>query len=255
MFINRRDRIAAIAATVIGLTAAGTVAASAMSSVAVPTPTNGAIYGCVSNSSKMANRTLTGVQFSAKAFQNEGGCPSGTSAIAFNGTGPKGATGAAGTTGGSGISYVATHLEFVGPATIPTGGSFMTNSVRLDSDPGITLPAGTYLATLNAQATPRASGDTAQINPQFFVYSQLKNAAFTGDIFNVGAGALEPDGTNHDSYYSGSATFTIEQTTSLHVYAFGYDSDEGAGAYTLDHLTLTFVQETTSNSITPAAGK
>lgn len=186
-------------------------------------------------------------------------CPAGTTSIVLGAQGPagqKGATGAMGATGSpgpagspgapgpqgpSGVVSEKTD-DLGGVASVPTGGSFVANSTEVGS--GIALDAGTYLVTMNAKATPRASGDTAQIFPQFFLYNQVKNVAFTGDLLNIGAGALEPDGTNHDSYYSGAAIVTLTATTTLHVYAFGYDSDQGSGSYALDDLTVTVVQVT-----------
>ena len=35
---------------------------------------------------------------------------------------------------------------------------------------------------------------------------------------------------------------TLAADTTLHVLAFGYDSDRGAGSYQLDDLTITTVQ-------------
>jgi hypothetical protein len=84
--------------------------------------------------------------------------------------------------------------------------------------------------------------------PQFFVYDQVKNASFTGDLLNVGAGALESGGhTTIDSYYNGSGLITLTAATTLHVYPFGYDSDTSAGSYKLDDLSVTVIQ------VTPAA--
>ena len=157
-------------------------------------------------------------------------------------TGQQGIQGVKGDTGPSGV--VAAHTSNLGPlASVPTGGSFnaTTGAVEVGT---VNLPAGTFLVSLNAKATPRASGDTAQIFPQFFVYNQVKNPGFAGDLFNVGAGALEPDGTNHDSYFSGDSLITLASPTTLHVYAFGYDSDSGAGSYVLDGLTITTIQVT-----------
>ena len=79
-----------------------------------------------------------------------------------------------------------------------------------------------------------------EIFPQFFVYNQAANAAFTGDLFNVGSGALESGANaNIDSYFSGSSEITLTTATTLHIYAFGYDSDRSAGTYILDDLTVT----------------
>jgi hypothetical protein len=129
--------------------------------------------------------------------------------------------------------------------SVPTGGSFNANSVEAGT---IALGAGTYLVTLNAKATPNAAS-TAQVFPQFFVYDQVKNPAFAGDLFNVGAGALEPFNVDlahsHDSYYSGTDIITVPAGgQTLHVYAFGYDSDTSAGTYALDDLSVSVVQVT-----------
>lgn len=147
-------------------------------------------------------------------------------------------TGPAGPQGPSGV--VSTKTTDLGAmASVPTGGSFVTNAPEVGT--GISLEAGTYLISLNAKATPPSGGTgTVEIFPQFFVYNQVKNTAFTGDVLNVGSGALE-SGTHAtiDSYFSGAATVTLTQATTLHVYAFGYDSDTSAGHYILDDLSVT----------------
>lgn len=137
-----------------------------------------------------------------------------------------------------------TRTDLHGVTSVPTGGGFNANSTEVGT--GITLPAGTYLVTLNAKATPNAT-TTGQVFPQFFVYNQVKNSAFTGDLFNVGTGALEPFNVDvahsHDSYFSGTDQVVIPAGgQTLHVYAFGYDSDTGAGSYALDDLTITATQ-------------
>jgi hypothetical protein len=153
--------------------------------------------------------------------------------------GPAGPQGPAGTSGVLGVS-----VHDLGPqASVPTGGSFSAGSVDAGT---VTLTAGTYMVSLNAKATPDAAS-TAQVFPQFFVYDQVKNPAFAGDLFNVGAGALEPFNTtvsnSHDSYYSGTDVITVPATgETLHVYAFGYDSDQSAGTYALDDLTVSVTQ-------------
>jgi len=157
-------------------------------------------------------------------------------------TGPAGATGAAGPQGPSGVVATTTQ-DFPGPTEIATGGGFVANSTQVGT---VDLPAGTYLVSVTAKATPNASGDTAQIFPQFFVYTQPKSSSFAGDVLNAGAGELEPDGTNHDSYYSGTTVITLSGPTTINLYAFGYDSDTGAGSYVLDDLTFTAVQLQTS---------
>jgi hypothetical protein len=174
-------------------------------------------------------------------------CPSGTTLIkadAQGATGPagaKGATGATGATGQQGPSGVvaATTTDLGGVASVATGGGFVAGATQVGT---VDLKAGTYLLSLAAKATPLMTSGV-QVFPQFFVYDQAANAAFAGDLFNVGSGALESGGhTTIDSYYSGSSVVTLTQDTSLHVYAFGYDSDTSAGSYQLDDLTVTAVQ-------------
>lgn len=123
--------------------------------------------------------------------------------------------------------------------TVNTGGSAVTNSKLLGT---VTLAAGTYQVSLSAKATPSMTG-AAQVFPAFFVYSQPISASFAGDEVNVGAGALESGGnTNIDSYYSGSGTIVVPSGgETLSLYAFGYDSDRGAGTYVLDTASLTAV--------------
>lgn len=156
--------------------------------------------------------------------------------------GPAGKAGPAGPQGPSGV--VATATKDLGSvASVPTGGSFVSRATQVGT---VNLPAGTFVISLNAKATPPAGGTGAtEVFPQFFVYNQPKNSSFSGDLFNVGAGALE-SGTyaTIDSYYSGSTTITLPSATTLYVYAFGYDSDTGAGTYILDDLTITAIQVT-----------
>lgn len=155
--------------------------------------------------------------------------------------GPAGPAGAAGPQGPSGV--VSTLSEsFPGPTKIVTGGSFVTNATLIDSAQ-FNLPAGTNLVCVNAKATPDDGTITASIFPQFFLYNQAANASFTGDLYNLGSGALETGpNINIDSYYSGCTTLVLSDSTTIFVYGFGYDSDRGAGSYTLDNLTVTDTQ-------------
>jgi hypothetical protein len=163
--------------------------------------------------------------------------------------GPKGDTGSTGSTGPQGPSgVVSTSVTDLGAiASVPTGGPFATNST--DVGTGVPLKAGTYLISLNAKATPPAGGTGAvEVFPQFFVYNGPKPVSgFVGDLFNVGSGALE-SGTHAtiDSYYSGTAQITLSANTTLHIYAFGYDSDTGSSSYALDDLTITATSLVTS---------
>lgn len=169
-------------------------------------------------------------------------CPAGTTSIVLGAQGPRGTAGTPGAKGDTGSSGVIDKLSktFDPIASVVTGGGFVANSTEVGT---IDLPAGTYLISLNAKARPVTPTDGTQVFPQFFVYSEAKNADFTGDLFNVGSGALEAGThTTIDSYYSGSNTVTLSGATTLHVYAFGYDSDTGVGTYNLENLTVNAVQ-------------
>lgn len=160
--------------------------------------------------------------------------------------GPQGPAGPAGARGPSGVTAtVAGSLG--GVASVPTGGPFVANSTLVGTVP---LNSGKYLVCLSAKATPPAGGTGAvEVFPQFFLYDQPKNATFTGDLLNVGAGPLESGShATIDSYYNGCGLIT-EQSDGpvvLYVYAFGYDSDQGAGSYVLDNLSVSVV------GVTPA---
>lgn len=132
------------------------------------------------------------------------------------------------------------------PLTVPTGGKFCPDPPACSGGSVLAghlgLPAGTWQVTLSAKVNANASTPPAPIStfPQFFVYTQVKNSTFTGDAFNVGAGSLDT-GTNHDSYYNGSGIITLSAHTELFIYAFGYDSDNGAGSYDMTALTVSAV--------------
>jgi hypothetical protein len=194
---------------------------------------------------RTCGKGYTSVKWNQTGQQGAAGAPGQTGA-----TGPAGPTGNTGPQGPSGVVSSST-TDLGGVTSVPTGGGFVANATKVGT---VSLPsAGTYLISLNAKATPNAttSGD---VFPQFFVYDQAKNSSFTGDLFNAGSGALEDPTSselpNHviDSYYSGSEQITLTSATgtTLYIYAFGYDSDTGAGSYTLDDLTVTATQIMTS---------
>lgn len=215
MHISARKMILASGAAAAMI--AGPAIALAAAGHATPNVT-GAVTLCVSTRSRMVTQPVAGRR-----------CPAGTFSETVNKQGPSGV-----------VSSVSTSLQ--NPATplkVTTGGSFTANSVQVGT---VHLGAGTYLVTFSAKATPNdatlATG--AQIFPQFFIYDQAKNSAFTGDLFNVGEGPLEPAATTHDSYYSGVSQITVPAAgQTLHVYAFGYDSDSGAASYDLDSAVIT----------------
>jgi len=270
--IKNRLAVGAVAIGAVAVLSSGTTYALAANSAAIPA---GTIHGCVNTSTHEISHVYT-------VNTNGTTCPSGTFLVYWNqkgtpgvtgakgatgatgstgATGPQGATGQAGATGSqgpkgdpgsqgpSGVVGVDPNnlVTEVSPKSVLTGGSFNANSTEAGT---VDLKAGTYLIALNAKATPNET-TTGQVFPQFFVYDQAKNSSFTGDLFNVGAGELEPFNVDvshsHDSYYSGFKLVTLAQDTTLHVYAFGYDSDLGGGTYQLDSLTVDTVQVTPAN--------
>jgi Collagen triple helix repeat (20 copies) len=246
MHIRTVAATAAAAAAIIGgpavaLAASGTSAASAAPPKISPT------HGCIVGSSRTLEHVYTSARKGTTCPKGSfpvnfpAGSPGATGATGPQGpAGPKGDTGPAGPAGPQGPSgVVSTSTTDLGAfASVPTGGGFVANATEVGT---VSLKAGTYLLNLNAKATPPSGGTgSAEVFPQFFVYNQVKNSGFTGDLFNVGSGALE-SGANAqiDSYFNGSAVITLASDTTLHLYAFGYDSDRGAGSYTLDDLSVT----------------
>jgi hypothetical protein len=140
--------------------------------------------------------------------------------------------------GGVSLVAPAAHVtkDFSTALSVTTGGPFVANSTGVGT---VDLKAGTYLLSVNAKATPNGGSDP--VFPQFFVYNQAKNAAFTGDLLNIGSGALAGGSKTLDGYFSGSTVITLATATTLHVYAFGYSADTAGGAYTLDDLTVNAV--------------
>lgn len=229
------------------------VAGAAMAAVAI----SGAAMASTSGTAATAPKAVswyacqgTGHRAVAPLTTPSAKCAAGTTPVVSGAqgpagpAGPKGATGATGKTGATGAqgpggvtSAVTKDLGAV--ASVPTGGGFVAGATEVGT---VDLKAGTYMVSVAAKATPLLTSDV-QVFPQFFVYDQAANAAFSGDLFNVGSGALESGGhVTIDSYYSGSGVVTLTGATTLHVYAFGYDSDTGAGSYALDDLTVTAVQ-------------
>ena len=135
---------------------------------------------------------------------------------------------------------VATNVsDFPGPTAVATGGGFVANATLVGN---FTLQPGTYLVSVSAKATPSSPTGSVDVYPGLFLYNQPANANFAGDVLNIGSGHLE-DGANAniDSYYSGSTLVTVTSATQYSLYAFGYDSDRGAGSYTLDDATVSTV--------------
>ena len=85
------------------------LASGAVAFAAIPNPTTGVISGCYTNSTPHVLRVIDTVRTSK--------CPSGTTAINWNQTGPQGIQGPAG--GVSGETYVQNEVEFQAGQTPP----------------------------------------------------------------------------------------------------------------------------------------
>ena len=159
--------------------------------------------------------------------------------------GARGQQGPRGLTGASAVTSTKTYAletDTTGDTdSVPTGGTFAGHAKQVGT---VALPAGTYLLNLNFKATPNLITSGA-IFPQGFVYNGAAKSDFSNDLFNFGSGALAPFNASTpsdqvNSYYSGSSEITVPSGgETLDVYAFGYDSDHGAGSYELNSATLT----------------
>jgi autotransporter adhesin len=159
--------------------------------------------------------------------------------VSGGGTGSQGPSGAKGDTGAQGPSgVVASAVNTLTDATslVNTGGSFTANKTLVGH---VSLKAGTYLVTLKAKAA-WASGNGEF--PQFFVYEGAALTDFSNDLFNVGSGALAQGNASIDSYYNGTGQVTLTEDGDLDIYAFGYNTDHGAGTFSLEDLTVTATQ-------------
>jgi hypothetical protein len=215
--ITRKHAIAAVAITaaaVIG--AGGTIAAQA----AATSPAHHAAYfACFAQNGAGTAGAITGHPVT---------CPAGSILAEDNNPGPAGP---------SGVVSVGTH-DLGAVASVPTGGPFATGKTLVGT---VSLTAGTYALSVNAKATPLTSS-AVEVFPQFFAYNGAALADFSNDLFNVGSGPLASTSTTIDGYFSGTTVITLAADSVLDLYAFGYDSDQGAGSYKLDDLKVTAVQ-------------
>lgn len=204
------------------------------------TPLAGAAYdsgGKLTGTSVTVSTLAAGTAYEAKiSAENSAGASEWSSLVLFYTTAARGPSGVVSThtyaleTDASGDSY-----------SVPTGGRFFTGARKVGTVP---LTGGTYLINVNFMATPNAATGGA-VFPQGFVYNGTAQSDFSNDMYNFGSGALAPYNTSTptnqvNSYYSGSSEIVVPAGgETLDVYAFGYDSDHGAGSYELNSATLT----------------
>jgi hypothetical protein len=157
--------------------------------------------------------------------------------VASGSPGPKGDKGDTGPQGPSGVVRTHVYSLLQNPLVINTGGSFLTHEQLAGEISN--LHAGTYLVTANMKAA-WASGNG--VFPQLFVYSGTPASDFSNDLFNLGNGALAQGNASIDSYYGGTTQLVIPAHGNLKVYAFGYDTDHGAGTYTAESIQVVLTE-------------
>lgn len=216
--------------------ASGTLGALASAGAATSLPP-GTIHGCIYLSK---NRTLEAVYTDPTKGTT---CPKGTVQAVW----PAGADqDPAPVPDVNGSLTENQSLPPPGDGSITTGGSFSTHKTLVGT---VSVPAGKYLVNVNFKATPNAATSGA-VFPQFIIYNGPQSGSdFSNNLFNIGSGSLEQFATGPlpnnliDSYFSGSGVITVPAGgETLDVYAFGYDSDGGAGSYLLDSATVSAVQ-------------
>jgi hypothetical protein len=229
--MNRKSKLALAAAAVAAVCVAAPLTAEA---VTAPSPVHhAAFFACVDHNGSGQATSVTGHPMTCPAGSILAEGDKGTTGPA----GPAGAPGKDGAPGTSGVVSAAAH-DLGAVASVATGGSFAANKTLAGT---VSLKAGTYLLSVNAKATPLTSS-AVEVFPQFFVYNGAALADFSNDLLNVGSGPLASSNTTIDSYYSGTGVVTLKADAVLNVYAFGYDSDRGAGTYALGDLSVTAVQ-------------
>jgi hypothetical protein len=199
------------------------------------TPMAGAAYdsgGRLTGTSVTVSTLAAGTAYEAKiSAENSAGASEWSSWVLFYTTAAQGPSG-----------VVSTRTYTLTPeSSVPTGGRFSTGKKLVGTVP---LAAGTYLINVNFMATPNAA-TTGAVFPQGFVYDGAAKSDFSNDMYNFGSGALAPYNASPptdqvNSYYSGSSEIVVPAGgKTLDVYAFGYDSDHGAGSYELNSAMLT----------------
>lgn len=230
--LNRRAWLA-VSATAIAVMLGGTAALASTSFTPAATGTPRAVYAC--EASGHVSVTVMSTP-SAK-------CPTGTTAIVVGAQGPAGARGATGLTGAtgaqgpSGVQALATDT-FTETDGIVSGGSFVLLSTEVGT---ASLGAGAYEVCVNGKAE-QPTAATGAVSAQLFLYDQAKSSSFTGDLLNVSADTQ--GGTHHDAYLNGCTLVTESAPVTLHLYAFGYDSDSGSGSWNLMSATVKTIQLT-----------
>jgi hypothetical protein len=173
-------------------------------------------------------------------------CPAGAWPFSWNSTGPAGPQGPAGPAGKD-AAVLGPVFSDTTSQSISTGGAAYENATKLGT---LTFDPGTYLLEANFVATPNEV-NSAQIFPQLLVTAGGPiESGYGTSIWNAGSGALEQVGSSQlpndviNSNFSGSYVINVPSGSpeTLYFYGFGYDSDTGAGTYTLNAATVSAVE-------------
>jgi hypothetical protein len=151
--------------------------------------------------------------------------------------GDTGPAGPAGPAGASGVQALASH-DFAEKDGVATGGSFVTGATDLGT---FAVPAGTYEVCVNGKVEQPVNA-TGAVSEQLFLYDQAANSNFSGDLLNESTSTQ--GGTGHDAYLNGCTVISETSAVTAHLYAFGYDSDQGTGKYNVMSASVKLVQLT-----------
>jgi hypothetical protein len=221
LFSGKRWVIAATAIGALSVIGVGSAYAASAANTNPAPATATPLYGCISLKTASGFPVRTAFDLHTAAVPV---CPGTSSGDSF-----------AFTTGAQAIA----SKTFGEKDGIVTGGSFVTLSTLIGTT--ASLPAGTYQFCVNGKAE-QPTAASGSVSAQLFLYDQAKSSSFAGDLLNVSADTQ--GGTSHDAYLNGCTDATLTSAAALNLYAFGYDSDNGAGAYNLIGATVTATQIT-----------
>ncbi len=106
------------------------------------------------------------------------------------------------------------------------------NANHTDLETGVTLPAGTYLVTVDGdfEANTAAADPSVDVYPQLSLWLDLDDSGtFTwqNGEGSISPNALMPDAANRHISTSGSTVIELTTSTYVGLVAFGYDSAQG----------------------------
>jgi hypothetical protein len=208
--------VVAVPALFVGLGAGVAVAASgAPAAVPLPKPGNYVIYACDAGSS----RALVHAYTTPQGFQNSGGCPKGSFAVAFNSTGPAGARGPQGPAGpqGPGAPAYLTEVDN-GTEYALSGSPHLADTSKAGatySDAGVVVDVGqtSALTELDISFAGTISSGTLDEN----IWVENGPQATTPGVYSLTGGADFCYGLGAD--YSGGVPTSFEMQADCGAFA------------------------------------